>query len=115
MMAEEQQTRREIIDLSLVHIRLTRKRRIMQKWEYFEVTLIYGLINSKAGKAAWFPRRINGKDVLHEQGWDESAKTDGLRFINQLGEEGWELVSSSYPYPHDGGRDFVLMFKRPKE
>lgn len=87
----------------------------MQKWEYLEVSLLYGTDHGMSeGKKAWFPRRINGRDVLEEKGWEEAAKVDGIQFINQLGEEGWELVSGSNPYPHDIPDDFILLFKRPK-
>ncbi len=66
----------------------------MQKWEYLHV------IAWDLGKWRYVPRFVNRKEVPN---WEKG--TDIFEFANQLGEQGWELVS---------GTDFIhLVFKRP--
>ena len=53
------------------------------------------------------------------QGWLQGGKLDGQKFtdrINQLGQEGWELVSV-FDTNYQGGatRDVVAVLKRPMD
>jgi len=64
------------------------------KWEYLV------LVSQLSGERVR-PRFVNGKEL---ENWDEGP---GLpEYLNQLGDEGWELASAA--------TGSVLYFKRPK-
>ena len=66
----------------------------MQKWEYLNL------------------RTLNNEYSINGEGFIEyKSKEDSLKIINQLGKEGWELVSA-FAY-HLSDREY--MFKRPIE
>jgi len=52
---------------------------------------------------------IEGEETMIEEG--ERMTAFGRRFLNALGEQGWELVSV---VPAGGRQDYTLYFKRPK-
>jgi|GEM_PF-3341961 hypothetical protein len=73
----------------------------MQKWEY-------GELRENVGKQTIF----NTVTQLWWQG--QSVKKKRIDFMNELGSEGWELVSSSAAvYSYDTVREYI--FKRPLE
>ncbi len=69
------------------------------KWEYLSVTLSY-TGRQVEGQAEFLPRWVNGQEL---ENWQHIPHY--TTFLNQLGEEGWELVAIS-------GSN--LFFKRPK-
>jgi len=64
----------------------------MQRWEYLWVVI---------------PNSLGKMKVAGE-------KVHALEYINQLGDEGWELVSVEQGFPGSGLSDYILFFKRPK-
>ena len=64
----------------------------MQKWEYTWV-----VIPGKLGKM-----RLEG------------VKIPALDYVNELGNQGWELVGIEQSWPGSGLSDYLLFFKRPK-
>ncbi len=55
----------------------------MQKWEYLRVT--QGYIPNSMPR----PRNVNGKELPN---WEKGSSI--YEFIDQLGEQGWELVAT---------------------
>jgi hypothetical protein len=74
------------------------RRCAVQKWEYLIVSSAYDKGNDKA-------KRVNGQEL---QNW---KRTDLYEYINQLGEEGWELVG----YSADRFANQYMALKRPKQ
>lgn len=76
----------------------------MQKWEYFFATAYLQGVASKRWEMSPTPnKKLNS--------WDEI-----VTFINELGEEGWELVSTtSIVYPENNQVKYNFSFKRPKK
>ncbi|MBN1316838.1 MAG: DUF4177 domain-containing protein [Anaerolineales bacterium] len=64
----------------------------MQKWEYTWVVIPHSLKKIK----------IDGNKI--------SAHV----YINEMGEQGWELVAVEQNFPGSGLSDYILFFKRPK-
>ena len=64
----------------------------MQKWEYTWVVVPHSLGKMKVG----------------------GQKVRALDYVNELGEEGWELVGAEQGWPGAGISDYILFFKRPK-
>lgn len=92
-----------------------RKGVILPGWEYCYVQCVYPHILGAATKLEEVkPRYINGQEISN---WKK--REDAPAFINQMGEQGWELVSV-YPEWLGGGsssvyiRSFELVFKRSK-
>ena len=71
---------------------------IMQKWEYLRV-------NTRNRRNARFVTKVNNQSARKQTGFFVHL-TDFDEYINQLGEEGWELVTAV------GSKEFI--FKRPK-
>lgn len=71
----------------------------MQKWEYL---ILRGLATSTVN---WY---VNGEKVGHgtETVIDSDTKVALSDYFNQLGEEGWELVTET--------KGLYFVFKRPK-
>jgi hypothetical protein len=65
----------------------------MEKWEYLMVHIDAGRIF-----------RVNG------QQFENSKTTSVLAYINQLGNDGWEMAATSTP----NGSEYILFFKRRK-
>lgn len=80
----------------------------MQKWEYHTVSLMAQ--GSFSGRIrSWKLRMINEEEVSN---WRKAEGYSSLRvFCNQMGQEGWELISTGPPTT-DG---LLLFFKRPHE
>jgi hypothetical protein len=74
----------------------------MQKWEYLFVVAEHGRHN-------WHPRRVNGQEL---RDWEKGPTIS--EYANQLGMEGWELVSN-YCYDKAGKATNRFAFKRPLE
>ena len=73
----------------------------MQKWEYLFVnTLLKG--------DTWYAKTANGKHL------NSKSDTTMYDFANQMGEDGWELVSAPYTSDQDNRIKPRLIFKRPK-
>lgn len=64
----------------------------MQRWEYLWVVI---------------PNSLGKMKVAGE-------KVHAFEYVNQLGDEGWELVSVEQGFPGSGLSDYILFFKRPK-
>jgi hypothetical protein len=73
----------------------------MQKWEYL-------FVNMKRKGDVWFADTINGKPI------DSNNTLLMYDYANQLGEDGWELVSAPYTSDADNNPKPRLIFKRPK-
>lgn len=78
----------------------------MQKWEYHTVGLMADM--SFGGRVkSWKVHTINEEKVPN---WYSAEGYSSLKvFCNQMGQEGWELVSTQ---PTNG---LLLFFKRPLE
>jgi hypothetical protein len=80
----------------------------VQKWRYLFVTCV----NSGKG---WRPRYVNGQELRN---WEEGPFYHV--FANQLGDRGWELVSSQdiITTPGQSRQDVIvairLVFKQPQ-
>lgn len=70
----------------------------MQKWEYMFVWIDLSR-----------PREANGKELPN---WEKGPNV--YAFSNQLGEEGWELVSNVFTEDSLRFNRCRLIFKRPK-
>jgi hypothetical protein len=66
----------------------------MQKWEYNWLVV---------------PRSL-GKMKLGGQ----KGKVQAIDYVNELGNQGWELVGIEQSWPGAGLSDYILFFKRPK-
>lgn len=77
----------------------------MQKWEYLFVEALWE-------NDAWRPWRINGRE---DKDWKKGPSI--YDHANQLGQEGWELVTAPFTAHGDVARikhdDARLFFKRP--
>ena len=74
----------------------------MQKWEYLIIRGGY----SGSGFYGFKPRFLN------DQEWESWDKLSLFSLMNELGNDGWELVCSLGYYP--GNNENELLFKRPK-
>lgn len=74
----------------------------MQRYEYKVVFLDTGGTTPLLGYNPVKPRWVDGQE-LHD--WKKEGLTE---FLNQLGNDAWELVSTSYEPPRQ-----MLIFKRP--
>ncbi len=73
----------------------------MQKWEYLVIRGEYGGFSRR-----FMPHFVNEQEL---KDWKKISLSS---LMNQLGNDGWELVSSvGYP---PGNNDNELLFKRPK-
>ena len=76
----------------------------MQKWEYL-------FVGADWVKDVWRAHYLNGREIVN---WKNGPSL--YEIANQLGEEGWELVTT----PYTGGDTYRLtlagrlFFKRPK-
>lgn len=83
----------------------------MQKWEYLFVIMDY----SREKPQGWRPHYINGNE---QKDWGKGLSY--IDFSNQMGNEGWELVSSetitnSTPLTQNVDINHIrLVFKRLK-
>jgi hypothetical protein len=89
------------------------------KWEYLFLTLarLPGGLFRRGG--AWKVRFVNGEELAN---WKDGPRF--YEYCNQLGEEGWEMVSLSYApvfgevWQGFGGgvarENFRIVLKRPK-
>ena len=64
----------------------------MQKWEYQWVVVPHSLGKMKVGGG-----KVHARD-----------------HVNDLGEQGWELVAVEQGWPGAGISDYILFFKRPR-
>ena len=64
----------------------------MKKWEYLWIIIPKSLGKMKFGK----------------------QKIESLDYVNQLGNEGWELVGIEQSWPGSVHSDYILFFKRPR-
>jgi hypothetical protein len=79
----------------------------MQKWEYLFMTIF------RVGDA-WKVGIVNGKEIPK---WIQGVSL--YDFVNERGEEGWELVSVNFSpiftdLAHVDSEDYRLVMKRPK-
>lgn len=65
---------------------------MIQRWEYLWVVI---------------PNSLGKMKLAGE-------KVEAIDYVNQLGEQGWELVSVEQGFPGSGLSDYILFFKRPK-
>ncbi len=75
----------------------------MQKWQYAVCFLDTGGTTPMFGYNPVRPRWFNGQEL---RDW---KKIDLTSFLNQLGDDGWELVSTSYEPPRQ-----LLILKQVK-
>ena len=68
-------------------------------WDY--------LLISFSDYHGWRPRYINGREI---QQWMKAPQIHD--YVNQLGEDGWELVSASSGKPLYGARDYYQLYLR---
>ncbi len=54
----------------------------MQKWEYLEVAAL------DRGNSFWVPYRVNGEEL---KDWRKGPNIH--TYLNELGQQGWELVT----------------------
>lgn len=73
----------------------------MQKWEY-----LFLITDSRKND---LPRFLNGREI---KDWQRGLSL--VEFTNQLGEQGWELVSSQPHYYGASVEEVRMVFKRPK-
>ncbi|MEA3335454.1 MAG: hypothetical protein U9R25_06050 [Chloroflexota bacterium] len=74
------------------------------------VTVWQHLLISFCDSQGWRPRYINGREI---KGWTQAPLVHD--YMEQLGEDGWELVGAGNGKPLYGKTDYVqLFFKRPK-
>jgi hypothetical protein len=77
----------------------------VQKWEY--LTLNFGIHLSAILKIARWELEVEGKLFKGE--------AEAIKFMNGLGEQGWELCSSLTGCDSNGNiTKTVMFFKRPK-
>ena len=74
----------------------------MQKWEYMFVV-------PEHERDYLRPRYVNGQELPN---WKKGQTI--YEYMNQLGEQGWELVSAPYTATTNTGTVPRLIFKRPK-
>jgi hypothetical protein len=75
----------------------------MQQWEYLF------LVCFQDPQLGWRPRYVNNQEIPN---WRQGASVP--IYVNQLGTEGWELVSVYYAEPSaDQSTNYRLFFKRP--
>lgn len=73
-----------------------------ERWEYLVVSL--------QDHRGWRPRFINGQEVRH---WTQAPLIHD--YVDQLGEDGWDLVAaSSGKTMYGSGDQYQLFFKRAK-
>ncbi len=77
----------------------------MTKWEYMYVVAI------EQPPHDWHPVTVNGKEFEKWKFGRGFIGPDLHEFLNQLGQEGWELVSAA-PY-YEQIRNYLLILKRP--
>lgn len=77
----------------------------MQKWEY-----LYIIAQWQEKEAVWLPRFANDRELPD---WKKGQTLSAM--MNQLGDEGWELVSNSVV--HGGGAywESNMVLKRAKD
>jgi len=77
----------------------------MQRWEYHTVQLVVmGLTYSKG----WKLKEINEQE---QSDWKKTeAYSSVTDFCNQMGQQGWELMSAAYP--NRAITPVILYFKR---
>lgn len=78
----------------------------MQKWEYLRV---HGTFMNNM----WIAHSVNGQEIGEKNNWLTTISSGSLKkhpnlddFINELGEQGWEMVNYSSGF---------YLFKRPKQ
>jgi len=80
----------------------------MQKWEYLTFTAAYA-IGDYLGNLKMF-------DNQEQPGWNNKNTAVGVRTVlNNLGEDGWELVTVMWRGTGGASTDPVYFFKRPIE
>jgi hypothetical protein len=78
----------------------------MQQWEY--LTLNFGIHLNAILKIARWELEVDGKLLRGEN--------ESIRYMNELGSQGWELASMIGGTDHSGNiTKSVLFFKRPKQ
>ncbi len=76
----------------------------MYKWEYLFVTCAYE-------DKEWHPHSANGVVLAEGKKWAEMTVYD---FSNEVGQQGWELVSLMTGHNQFGNTEtYRLVFKRP--
>jgi hypothetical protein len=81
----------------------------MQKWKYLLLDARVVGKFSKRGKFKTVWEANSSKIGRDNRGW-KLGKRPIVEYVNQLGEQGWELVSIS-----SAGLEKVMFFNRPKE
>jgi len=77
----------------------------MQRWEY--LTINFGIHLSAILKIARWELEVDGKLLKGEE--------ETIRYMNTLGDQGWELISSLTGADNNGNiTKAVMFFKRPK-
>lgn len=74
----------------------------MPKWEYFLMRIDYSAGDLRI-------QNLSSQDL--QTGKDRKINTDISDYLNELGENGWELVTMNYTPGYGYG---FLIFKRPK-
>jgi hypothetical protein len=76
----------------------------MQRWEYRSAVLV-GVPKNLTKNKGWRVREIDEQELPD---WKKSElHSSVLAFCNQMGQQGWELISLN------DARDIALYFKRP--
>lgn len=75
----------------------------MTKWEFL-------FMNSMFMNGEWRPYSINGKRIP-----DAENGPNIYDVANQLGGQGWELLSTEYVMQPNQGNEYLLVYKRTKD
>ncbi len=95
---DEQEKHKQMLDI------IGKKKSDTQNWEYLNAVLTHMGNNND-----WYVSSINNEETKYGS-WKISSTPD---FLNQMGEQGWELVLHESWEINTGGSNSKYLFKRP--
>ena len=81
----------------------------MQKWECLRIAISFSFNENVSETVPINYLSINGKAILDRK----TTRSGAYNYLNQLGKDGWELVSANYTRDRD--KLELYYFKRPVE